>query len=361
VTRLADVAARAGVSTATISRVINSSGYVSEDLRERVLKAVAELNYSPNGVARSMSQRRTLTLGLVVPDISNPFFTAVARGAEDVGQKSGYSLVLCNTDRDLDKERGYLSVLREKRVDGVMLIIAGAEITHVQQVLDAGMNLVLVDRASPALKAPSVLADNQSGVYEATKYLLSLGHHRIAVVTGPAVVNNAVERLHGYEQALEEAGLPIDQALVIPGNFTYDGGRKAGYELLDLLHPPTAVISLNNGMTTGLLMALRERGTRIPVDISVIGFDDLPYFQLLEHPLTAVSQPMYEMGRRACELLLELIGGGIEDPALHHVRLPTRLILRDSCSRINSTAHESGAAIRRSATHSLSSYDPDAS
>jgi LacI family transcriptional regulator len=351
VTRLADVAARAGVSTATISRVINSSGYVSDELRERVLKAVTELNYSPNGVARSMSQRRTLTLGLVVPDISNPFFTALARGAEDVGQRSGYSLVLCNTDRDLDKERGYLSVLREKRVDGVMLILAGSETTHVQQLLDGGMKLVLVDRSSPALKAPSVLVNNQSGVYEATEHLLSLGHHRIAVVTGPSTVNNAIERLGGYEQALEEAGIPIDQALVIPGNFTYDGGRNAGYKLLDALHRPTAVISLNNGMTTGLLMALRERGARIPVDMSVIGFDDLPYFQLLEHPLSAVSQPMYEMGKRACELLLELIGGAIEDPAAHHIRLPTRLILRDSCTRINSTAHESETAVHRSAMH----------
>jgi LacI family transcriptional regulator len=353
VTRLADVAERAGVSTATISRVINNSGYVSEELRERVLKTVAELNYSPNGVARSMSQRRTLTLGLVVPDISNPFFTALARGAEDVGQKSGYSLVLCNTDRDLDKERGYLSVLREKRVDGVMLIMAGSEITHVQQLLDAGMKLVLVDRASPALKAPSVLVNNQSGVYEATRYLLFLGHDRIAVITGPPTVNNAVERLHGYEQALEEAGIPIDQALVIPGNFTYDGGRNAGYKLLDALHRPTAVISLNNGMTTGLLMALHERGARIPVDISVIGFDDLPYFQLLEHPLTAVSQPMYEMGKRACELLLELISGGIEDPTVHHIRLPTKLILRDSCSRINSISHESETVV-----HGSASQDP---
>lgn len=333
--RLKDVADRAGVSTATTSRVLTGKGYVSDELRHRVLLAVEELNYSPDGVARSMSQRRTHTIGLVVSDVTNPFFTAVARGVEDIGQQRGYSLVLCNTDENLAKERAYLAVLREKRVDGILLAVSSQEAAHIRPLLDAGTKLVLIDRAIPGFDVPSVTVDNIGGIFQATDYLLGLGHRRIGIITVGIAVSTAVERLDGYKAALARAGMSRDPELIVHGGFTQQDGYESGLRLWSLSKRPTAVISCNNVMTTGLLIALRERGARIPEDVSVIGFDDLPYFALLENPLTAVAQPMYELGRCACELLLRLISGDASLTSEEtHLRLPTQLLIRSSCRRV---------------------------
>jgi len=316
---------------------LSGVAYVSEELRERVLRAVKDLDYSPDGIARSMSQRRTLTLGLVVSDITNPFFTAVSRGVEDTGQKSGYSVVLCNTDEDVEKERGYLRVLREKRVDGILLTTAGREGGHIQRLVEAGTKLVLIDRSIPGLSVPSVQVDNFGGVHRATEYLLNLGHRRIGIVTGRLSVSTADERLRGYEGALAAATVQLDPSLIVSGHFTEEGGHEAGRNLLSRSHRPTAVISCNNFMTTGLLVALREGGSRVPEDVSVISFDDLPYFALLDHPVTVISQPMYDLGRSACELLLRLITGELSPSSSKaHIRLPTGLVIRESCRRVDS-------------------------
>lgn len=330
--RIKDVAQRAGVSTATISRVMSGNAYVNPELRERVLAVVREMNYSPNGIARSMSRRKTHTLGLVVSDVTNPFFTSVARGVEDAGQASGYSVVLCNTDENPDKERTYLSVLRENRVDGILLAVSSSDVEHVDRLLHAGTKLVLIDRVAPGISVPSVLVDNVGAMREAVEYLLDLGHRRIGIVTGNTAVTTALERVQGYESALDRAGIAHDPALIFSSDFTEPGGHDAGFRLSTMPDPPTAVICSNNQMTTGLLIALRERGVHIPEDISIIGFDDLPYFSLLDHPLTAVAQPMYEMGRRACELLLQMLSDEDETiPPETQIRLPTHLVVRDSC------------------------------
>jgi LacI family transcriptional regulator len=335
-TRLRDVARRAGVSAATTSRVLSGNGIVSEELRLRVLSAAEELNYVPDGVARSMSRRRTLTLGLVVSDVTNPFFTAVARGVEDTGQRHGYSVFLCNTDQEVEKERAYLLSLREKRVDGSLLALSGDDSSHVQKLIDAGMRFVLIDRAMPSLKLPSVLVDNQGGVQRAVDYLLDLGHTRIGVIAGLKTVTTTRERLDGYRAALDAAGVPIDPSLIVAADFTERGGYDAGVHLWTRRDRPTAVISLNNVMTTGLLLALRQWGVRIPEQLSVIGFDDLPYFQLLDHPLTVITQPMYEVGQLACEMLLQRLAGGGEPAGTEPqaIRLPTELIVRESCRRV---------------------------
>jgi LacI family transcriptional regulator len=347
---LKDVAERAGVSTATISRVLNGSGFVSPELRDRVLAAVEALNYSPDGVARSMAshRRRTLTVGLVVDDITNPFFTAVARGVEDTAQDRGYSLMLCNSDQDVAKERSYLRVLREKRVDGVLLAVSGHEVQHIQRLAEAGMKIVLFDRAVPDLHLPTVCVDNVAGAYEATQHLIRLGHTRIGILTGGLDVGTARERLDGYLAALKEAGVPGEPAFIVSGHFTETGGYTAGRALWEMPRRPTAILSSNNVMTTGLLMALRDRGARVPRDVSLISFDDLPYFSLLDHPLTVVAQPMYDLGQRACDLLLNGLADGkpSDPPAL--IRLPTKLIVRDSCrppdgSRTSTAAPDSTA------------------
>jgi DNA-binding LacI/PurR family transcriptional regulator len=333
--RLKDVAALAGVSTATTSRVLTGKDYVSEELRLRVNSALRELNYTPDGVARSMSQGRTMSIGLVLSDVTNPFFTSVARGAEDAAQPLGYSVILCNTDEDVAKERKYLSILREKRVDGIMLAIANDQVDHIVALERAGVKLVLIDRAIPKLKIPTVEADNFNAVFEATRYLLRLGHQRIAMLTGNLAITTGGERLRGFEAALQEARLSVEPELLLPGGFHEDAAYEAGIKLARLADPPTAVISWGSAATTGLLLALRESGLRWPDDVSVVGFDDLPYFVLLDEPITAISQPSYEMGRRACELLLRLIDNEVvpADGELH-VQLTTRLIIRKSCRRL---------------------------
>ena len=333
--RLKDVAIRAGVSTATTSRVLNGKGYVSDELRERVQVALEELNYSPDGIARSMSQRRTMTVGLVVSDITNPFFTSLARGAEDASHENAYSVVLCNTDEDLEKERRYVSILREKRVDGIMLAVAGPEVEHVRRLYEGGTNMVLIDRAIPGSGIPTVQVDNFGGVFSATRYLLDLGHTRIGMVTGNLGITTGSERLRGFESALGLTGIQVDKKLLVEGGFHEGDAYQAGLKLCGLDYPPSAVISWGNAATTGLLLALRDCGRRVPDDVSVIGFDDLPYFMLLDHPITVIAQPGYELGRKACELLIRIIKG---DPYLApddlQVQLPTELIMRGSCRRV---------------------------
>jgi LacI family transcriptional regulator len=333
-TRLKDVADHAGVSTATISRVLSGKDYVSPALRERVLAAVAELNYVPNGIARSMMRQRTHTLGLVVSDVTNPFFTSVARAAEDAAQGAGYSLVLCNTDEQLEKERTYLSVLREKRVDGIILAATTMESDHIQRLVDGGVRVVLIDRGVPGLSVPSVQVDNAGGMYEATAYLLSLGHRRIGMITGGEDISTARERQEGFEGAMRDAGVALDPSLVVEGGRVAEGGYRAASRLWDLPERPSAIVSWSNVTSTGLLLALHERGAHIPDDVSVVGFDDLPQFAFLDHALTVVEQPTYEIGKRSCELLVRLLDQDLP-PDEAQLRLSSRLIVRESCRQLS--------------------------
>jgi LacI family transcriptional regulator len=328
---LRDVASRADVSTATTSRVLSGKGFVSDKLRERVLAAVKELNYTPNGLARSMSLRETRTLGLVVSDVTNPFFTTVARGVEDICQEQGYSVVLCNTDGKPEKERAYLAMLHEKRVDGLLLSSTGAAAEQLRDILAAGIKVVLIDRAIPGVDSICVGVENFDGMYRGTQYLLSLGHRHIGLIVGGPDVPTSKERLDGYLAAMAESNTEIDPALIVDGHFSEEGGRTAGRQLYQRAVPPTAIISCNNLMTSGLLFALHDIGRRVPDDVSVLGFDDLPIFSLLDHPLTVIAQPTYELGRRAGEVLLEQIQKGKVERQAENIRLPIQLVIRDSC------------------------------
>jgi len=334
--QLRDVASRAGVSTATTSRVLSGKGFVSNELREQVLAAVKDLNYTPNGLARSMSLRKTHTLGLVVSDVTNPFFTTVARSVEDVCQDQGYSVLLCNTDGKPDKERAYLATLHEKRIDGLLLSSTGQATEQIRGILEAGIKVVLIDRIIPRVETPCVGVENFAGMVDGTRYLLSLGHRRIGVIVGGQGVPTASERLDGYLAAMAGNGVEIDPMLIVDGNFSEEGGRLAGLKLCSYSDPPTAIISCNNLMTSGLLFALRKSGKRVPNDISVLGFDDLPVFSLLDRPLTVIAQPAYELGRRAAEVLLEQFAGRSLEPQAGSIRLPTQLVLRDSCRPVSS-------------------------
>jgi len=328
---LRDVARLAGVSTATTSRALSGRGFVSPELREKVLSAAKALNYTPNGLARSMSMRRTHTLGLVVSDVTNPFFTAIARSVEDAGQERGYSVVLCNTDGDADKESAYLTMLHEKRVDGILLSTTGKATRQIRSAVEAGIRMVLIDREAPGLDIPFVSAESRTGMYEAGQYLLGLGHRRIGVITGDPDVPTARARLDGLLDAMRQAGIEADPELILPGDFSEAGGRRAGRQLLTHPQPPTAIVSCNNLMTSGLLFSLRDTNKRFPHDVSILGFDDLPFFSLLEHPLTVVDQPTFEIGRVACHILLDILDGSEAQSAGASTRLPTRLVIRDSC------------------------------
>ncbi|BDG62356.1 LacI family DNA-binding transcriptional regulator [Caldinitratiruptor microaerophilus] len=324
-----DVARAAGVSQSTVSRALNGSGYVSPATRARVLAAAAQLHFRPSHVARSLVSKATHTLGLLLPDITNPFFPAIARGVEDAAARAGYAVILCNTDRDPAHEEHYLAILRQRQVDGLVLIASSAAVGHRIARADFPA-VVFVDRVPPGAEADAVVVDNREGVRTATRHLLGLGHRRIAFVGGSAGSGTSEDRLAGYLAALAEAGLNPDPGHIRAGDFTYDGGYAAGRALLGSPDRPTAVVAANDLMAIGVLRAAAELGLRVPDDVAVVGYDDIPLAGMLNPPLTTVAQPTYEMGERAARMLLERLAGKAP-PEPRRVVLPARLVVRRSC------------------------------
>jgi LacI family transcriptional regulator len=324
---MSDVAARAGVSPATVSRTLNG-GSVGSDARQRVLAAVSELKYHPNRLARNMRHGSARIFSLIVSDISNPFFTAVARGAEDVAQANGYSLAVFNTDEDPAREAACLSVVGAERSAGLVLASTNHAAESLAHVIRLNIPVVAIDRRLTGVMTDVVAVDNATAAHEAVSRLIDLGHRRIAIVGGPEGVSTADERLAGYQRALRDHRLPIDPELVRHANFRESGGRAETLALLGLRKPPTAIFAVNNLTALGVLRALRERGVHIPGQMSVVAFDDLPIGDLLDPPLSVVRQPTHKIGATAAELLLRRIG----DPAarIREVLLSAHLVIRGS-------------------------------
>ncbi len=326
---MADVAARAGVSVATVSRALSGDPKrVSAPVLQRIVDAAEELEYVPNNLARNMRAGSTRILGLIISDIGNPFFTAVARGVEDVAQHHGYSLVLSNTDENPGREAASLSVMAAERAAGVIIATTNENGASLRRFRDTGMAIVAIDRHIVDLPTDSVVVDNESASYEAVTHLVRLGHRRIAIVGGPSDADTARQRSQGYERALHEARIEIQPELVRRGDFRETAGLTMTRELLDLADPPTAIFTVNNLTTIGVLGALRERGIAVPSGISIVGFDDLPTGELLQPPLTVVQQPTYRVGSRAADLLIRRL----REPtaAVKEVVLAARLIVRGS-------------------------------
>lgn len=324
------VAEAARVSVATVSRVVSGSPHrVSQATRDRVLAAAARLRYQPNLVARGLKKRVTHTIGLIVPDISNPFFPAIARGIEDVANRAGLAVLLCNTYEDLAKERAYLALLRKRMVDGLIFATVGANTAHLRMLRREGVPVVLVARAPDRVRIDAVLVDNRRGARQATEHLLRLGHRRIAFIGGPAALPVARERLAGYRDALAAGGIRASRALVCDGGFRAEGGRAAVAALISRRVPFTAIVAGNDLMAIGAMEELRRRGRRLPRDVAVVGFDDITFASLVEPPLTTVAQPKYRMGCLAMERMLELLNGGTSTP--RRLVLEPRLIIRRSC------------------------------
>jgi LacI family transcriptional regulator len=327
-----EIAKRANVSIATVSNVITGAVRVSPALRERVQKAIEELDYHPNYVARSLKVRQTRLLGMIISDITNPFFPQLVRGAEDEAFRHNYLLITFNTDDRVDREKRVLSVLRSRRVDGVLLVVApsATEATHLKNTVRAGVPIVCLDRIPPGVEVDSVTVDNRGGARKCIEHLISSGHRRIAVIAGPRALPNAAERLQGYREALSLAGLPFDPDLVFEGNFRVESGYQLGLRLLAAEPRPSAVFVCNDMMAMGMLRAAEEQGVECPRDLAVAVFDDLPFDFAFRPHLTAVSQPAYEVGRKGVELLLRRIEGLETAGERIRICLETRLNLRES-------------------------------
>ncbi len=326
---IGDVAKRAGVSTMTVSRVINNSGYISHETRGRVERAIAELGYIPNTLARSLRFKQTKTIALVLTDITNPFFTTIARGVEDTASEQGFSVIFCNTDESQNEETEYLNVLLQKQVDGVLLVPADCSGESVSFLQERGTPVVVLDRRVDGAHVDVVRGDSEQGGYQLARYLAQLGHTRIAIISGPQHVSTTVDRLAGYHRAMVETGLNTNSNLVYYGQFTQNSGYQLAKEALAAKPRPTAIFAGNNFIAIGAFRALQEAGLRVPDDISMVTFDDLHDMLAMEPFLTVVSQPAYQMGQQATEVLLARLAG--EGPAeSQEYVLPVQMIIRKS-------------------------------
>jgi DNA-binding LacI/PurR family transcriptional regulator len=325
-----DVAAAAGVSVATVSRVLSPATAdvpMRKETRHRVERAIDELGYRPNDLARALLQHRTAAIGLVVPDISNPYYPPLVRGVEDAASSRGYRVVLCNTDRDPAKISGYLDTLIKTRVDGIVVAGGGwADVPDRTAVLFTyRTGLVAVGRHLTA--HPSVRVDNVAASRGAAEHLIGLGHRRIAFLGGPASSTTVQDRAQGYRDALKVAGLLGPDAAVRYGDFTEECGYALTRELLGETRTPTALLCANDRIAIGAYAAAADAGRRVPHDVTVVGFDDTPIARYVRPTLTTVAIPTYEMGCAAVRLLLAQLEGNTE-PGFE--TMPTRLVVRDS-------------------------------
>jgi len=325
-----DVAREAGVSQATAARALAGYGYASERARKRVLAAAERLGYRPHAVARALVSGSTRTLGLVVGDIENPFFALAARGMADAAGEKDYTLLLANSDEDLEEERLAVEALLARRVDGLAVAPTSPEsLAHLSPVAADGTPLVVLDRPLRGLRVDTVTADNAGGAAAAVRHLIALGHRCIGVVSDSPEIGSTAERLRGYRSALREAGLTVNPHLVSVGGPSADEGYRTARALLERPDRPTALFTANNFMTLGTVRALRDLGLRAPGDVALIGFDDTDWTTIVDPPLTVVAQPVYEIGRTAGERLLARCAG--DAGAARRIRLETRLIVRASC------------------------------
>lgn len=343
-TTIRDVASRAGVSVATVSHVVNESRTVSPDTKERVLAAIAELRYRPHGVARSLRRSKTGTIGVIISDITNPFFADLVRGIEHAIQvlDSRINYILSNTDEDSHKERLALDVLLEKRVDGLVIAPAGGNQSYLA---DAARRIpmVFVDRMLPRVEADAVLVNNLGATRRILDHLIGLGHRRIALLKATLHANSIEERVTAYRQALAENGLEFDPALVYESPSTIADACAVGSRILAGAPRPDAVFCTNNFMTLGMIRAVHEKGLRCPEDIAIAGFDDFPWADSFNPQLTTIAQPGFSMGEEAIRLLIDRMSKKRTGPAIRVV-LEADLIIRESCGAKLRRRREASAA-----------------
>jgi DNA-binding LacI/PurR family transcriptional regulator len=324
------IAREAGVSLGTVSHVINGTATVSEPLRQRVMKIIKNLGYEPNELSRGLRLNKTNIIGMLIPDITNPFFPGVVRGVEDVAYKHSYRLVLCNTDNDSSKEIIYLSQLKSFLPAGIVII---PSLDSTVSIHASGPPVVCVDRRPNGWKGDFVTVANSEGAYKAARHLIEMGHRRIGVIAGPAHLSNAADRLQGFMQALDDANIPISPEYIQEALFDRASGYTSAKRLLQLLPRPTAIFTTNDLMAMGTLSAVRESMLSCPGDVSIISFDGLDMTELTDPALTTVFQPGYQLGYTAARLLMERMDSP-QGPA-REIVLETELRLRSSVANLN--------------------------
>ena len=324
-----DVAKLAGVAPITVSRVINDSDYVKLDTRERVEAAIEELGYVPNMLGQSLRSKQTMTLAVVITDITNPFWTTVTRGVEDVAQAHGYSIILCNTDEAEDKQEQYLQMLLRRRIDGILLVPASNDAAPVELVKKQKIPLVLMDRHVDGVDVDVVRSDTEEGAYLITTHLLSLGHREIAMLAGPQSVSTSVDRVNGYCRALRDAGLPKSAEKIFLGKFTREAGYAMAQQMLKKFSNTTALVAANNFIAIGAMQFFSETNIRVPEDIAIVTVDDLPSDFTITPFFTVAAQSALAIGKQATQLLLNRISGATDAPC-QEIVLPVEMIIRTS-------------------------------
>jgi LacI family transcriptional regulator len=334
VTTIRDVARAAKLSPAAVSRYLNGDIILPKASASRIDRAVRELNYQPNRLARNLSLGQSKMIGLIIPDISNPFFATLACAVEDIAFKAGYGVLLCNTQNDRDREFSYLRLLSSRQLDGILFLTSQAENPELAEILQRNRNVVLIDEDVPGVSAPRIFSENRAGAYLATRHLLDHGHKRIAFIGGPRNLLSTRERFTGFENALKEHGLrPITQ-LVRFGPYTSDFGRETALRFFEARKRPTAIFASSDYVALGVLNAAHGAELEIPGSLSLIGFDDMPLAELLQPPLTTVRQSAQDLGREGAKVLLNLIAG--EPVKRVETRLPVQLITRGSVRKLSS-------------------------
>ncbi len=333
-----DIARQAQVSAMTVSRALNNRPGVSEDTRQKVHAVAQSLGYVANVQAKRLAGGQTNVLGMLVPDIGTEYVGEIVRGVGDALEKSGYDLLLYTTHRDPERERARLSGVAGGMADGLLTVLPKTIDSHLSMLEQLALPVVIVDHRGANTSLPTIGTDNLTGSREAVQHLAGLGHRRIGFITGDLSTGAAVDRLRGYREGLQAAGLPFDEALVGQGDFYQPRGFEAALELLRLPDAPTALFASNDVSAFGALAAVRELRLRVPTDVSVVGFDDIPSARQIHPPLTTVRQPLYEMGAAATRLLLSLLRGG--EAAVPRISLPTVLVVRESTAPAKGGRHQ---------------------
>jgi len=325
-----DIARMAGVSTATVSKVLNRKDEkISAPTRERIFKLVDEYNYVPNRIASSLVTKKTKTLGLIIPNIANPFFPEIARGAEDLANEKGYNLILCNTDDRLEKEESYIDMLEEKMVDGIIFTASSQRNDKLERLGRVRVPVITVDREVEGLATQGkIVVDNIQGAYEAGTYLVDAGYKKIIHITGPLTSKPARDRLKGLKDALEDKKIYFDDNRVYSNEFRSEWGYYAISEIIKENIEFDAIFCGNDLIAIGVLKALKENKIKVPENVGLVGFDDIYMAQMLDPELTTVSQPNYEMGYKSAEMLIYMIENKLKeaDPII----LKTKLVVRKS-------------------------------
>ncbi|MFQ6617387.1 MAG: LacI family DNA-binding transcriptional regulator [Fidelibacterota bacterium] len=332
---LKDLARHLNVSMMTVSRALNDHPDINQKTKERIIKLANELDYRPDSIARSLVQKRTYTIGIVVPEITYSFFPGALKGIEEVLFSAGYDIILTCSNEKAEREEQILKNLESKRVEGILISAAqdADDIYPYERIIKKGIPLVFFDRSVDGLNCSSVVVDDERGAFKIVEHLIQLGYQKIAHISGFPGISISRDRLEGYKRALKKCKIPVNKSYIVQSAFNEESGYKAMKSLLKLEDPPEAVFAVNDPVAIGAYMAIKEEGLKVPRDIALVGFADIATASILEVPLTTVYQPAYMVGKRAAErLLTELEGEGEVKP--EKIVLKTRLMIRKSCGSI---------------------------